>query len=226
MTLIEIMIVVVLLAMVAGGTVYSINALTRSHLRAACMKIVAAARFSYSRSVTQGSTVRIALDFENDQMAIEEAHGRVTLTRATDPRAARDDEESEDDGSSVDPWAAAEARLSETLQPGLGASPFQPVAGRDGSAMSRYQMQPVGRGVQIVRLISPHEPEPRERGRGSIYFFPQGRGEHSVVHLSDGGEQIYSVEIHPLTGRGKVHPFAFEPDEILDEDHSEVEDPG
>jgi hypothetical protein len=41
--------------------------------------------------------------------------------------------------------------------------------------------------------------------------------------LSDSSETVYSVEIHPLTGNARIHNFAFEPlDEI--EDEGEVRD--
>jgi hypothetical protein len=54
-------------------------------------------------------------------------------------------------------------------------------------------------------------------------------GEHAVVQLMKSDGTVYSVEIHPLTGRGRVHNFAYEPDSIQDEDAddedlSEVED--
>jgi general secretion pathway protein H len=146
-----------------------------------------------------------------------------------DPRRRTATEEG-DDGTVVDPWAAARERLEKTIQPTFGASPFSPIAGSDGSPLRRYQTQPVGGGVSIVRLVTPHEPDPREEGRGAIYFFPGGQSEHAVVQLGDGGDDVYSVEIRPLTGRAIIHNFAFEPEPIRDrfddEGQSEAEDPG
>lgn len=214
MTLIEIMIVVLIMAIAATGMSYSFGALNRTQLRSACMSITAASRFAYNRAITRGMTVRIAFDFENDTMAIEEAHGRITLARTTDQRRLdieEDDENANSDSAAVDPWAAAQARLADTLHPSFGASPFQPIAG------ARYAARPIAPGISIQRLITPHEAEPRVRGTGHIYFFPHGQTERAVVWVSDSddGENVFSVEIHPLSGRARVRNTAYEPEELV-----------
>lgn len=223
MTLIEIMIVVLIMAIAATGMSYSFGALNRTQLRSACMSITAASRFAYNRAITRGMTVRIAFDFENDTMAIEEAHGRITLARTTDQRRLdieEDDENANSDAAAVDPWAAAQARLADTLHPSFGASPFQPIAG------ARYAARPIAPGISIQRLITPHEAEPRVRGTGHIYFFPHGQTERAVVWVSDSddGENVFSVEIHPLSGRARVRNTAYEPEElVLDGEEEEGE---
>lgn len=225
MTLIEILIVIVIMAVAAVGISFAVGALTRTRLRSSTVKVVAASRYAYNRAVSQGTTTRVVIDVDENTIAIEEAHGRVTLARMDDPR--RENDESDDDEAGVDPWASAQQRLEETMRPTFGASPFSPIRGSGGEVLDRFRTQPIGNGIDVVRLILPHEPEPREHGKGSIYFFPHGMSEHAVVQLSD-GTNVYSVEIHPLTGRGKVHNFAFEPEPVSedarDEDLSEVRD--
>lgn len=211
-TLIEMMIVVIIIALAATGASYAFGALERTQLRSACMRIGAASRYAYNRSISQGTTVRLVFDLEQDTMGFEEAHGRVTLARRDDPRRL-DIAEGEDgeDVTAVDPWAAAQARLEDTLRPSFGASPFSAIEGR------RFATAPLGNGITIERLITPHDPEPRTRGQGSIHFFPGGQTEHSVIWLSDGGDRVFAVELHPLTGRARVYNHAFEPDELLDD---------
>ena len=63
----------------------------------------------------------------------------------------------------------------------------------------------------------------RERGKGYIYFWPGGQSEHAVVQLVDNADHVYSVEVHPLTGRARIYPYAYEPEELNEE---EVRDPG
>jgi prepilin-type N-terminal cleavage/methylation domain-containing protein len=227
MTLIEIMVVVVIIAMAATGVSMALGAVTRTKLRSSCMRIVAASRFAYNRAIAQGTTVRITFDFSKHTLAIEEAHGKVVLARAGDERVER--AEGGGDRAGVDPWEAAEQRLQNALEPSVGTSPFATITNADGEPIERYQHHPVGDGIQIARLLTPHEPEPRTDGHGSIYFFPSGMTEHSVVQLQKSDGTVYSVEIHPLTGRGRVHNFAYEPESIMDEDAededlSEVED--
>jgi len=225
MTLIEIMIVVVLLAIVASGITYSFNALNRTYLRSACMHITAGARYAYNRAIARNTTVRLVFDLDNGTMAFEESEIPVTLARIGDERReyTRDQAGGEDapdvDQSGIDPWAAARARLADTLHPTFGASPFQPLHG------AHYQAHPLGGGISITRLYTPHEEDYRDEGTGHIYFFPHGQTENAVVWVADNNDHTYSVELHPLTGRTRVRAFAYEPEELIlegDEDSSEV----
>ena len=46
MTLIEVMIVIVIMALAAGGATVALNSVTRAKLRSACVRTVAGARFA------------------------------------------------------------------------------------------------------------------------------------------------------------------------------------
>ncbi|MDH5490960.1 MAG: prepilin-type N-terminal cleavage/methylation domain-containing protein [Myxococcales bacterium] len=219
-SLIEVMIVILILALLVLGTGYAAGALGRTRLREAAMKVVSASRAGYNRAIIGGGTVRIAFDMEESTIALEEAPGFITLAAIDDSRRAAADEEAED-RAAVDPWEAARARLAEAYEPGLGRSPFGPIQDRQGHEMRRFRPRPIGEGVRISRIITPHEREPRESGKGAIYFFPGGMAEHAVVQLVDRDQNVYSVEIHPLTGRGEVHAYAFEPDDLLEEELDE-----
>ena len=226
MTLIEIMIVIILLAIVASGITYSFNALNRTYLRSACMHITAASRYAYNRAIARNTTVRLVFNLEDGTMGFEESEIPVTLARIGDERRefTHDQAEEEDDGpdvdsAGVDPWAAAHARLADTIHPTFGASPFQSLRG------ATYAQRPLGGGIRITRLYTPHEEEFRDSGTGHIYFFPHGQTENAVVWVSDSNEHTYSVELHPLTGRTRVRSFAYEPEELIlegDEDSSEI----
>ncbi|HJL18979.1 MAG TPA: prepilin-type N-terminal cleavage/methylation domain-containing protein [Sandaracinaceae bacterium LLY-WYZ-13_1] len=222
MTLIEVIVVLIIVALAATGITYTLGAITRANLRSACMTLTAASRYAYGRAISQNSTVRLLFDLNEDRMSFEEAHGRVTLARLDDPTREELEEEGEGDGAAVDPWAAAQARLDDTLNPSFGASPFSVIPG------SRYEPQELANRVHIRRLIVPHEPEPRTEGRGALYFFPGGHTEHAVIWVGDDEDRVYSVEVHPLTGRTRVYDYAYEPEELLDDgrggSRSEVDD--
>lgn len=207
MTLIEVMVAVIIVALAATSVGYALGAVTRANLRSACLTLTAAARYAYGRAIAQGTTVRLLFDFEANRMSFEEAHGRVTLARTDD--ATRQDLEEGEDQAAVDPWAAAQARLDDTLNPSFGASPFSAIPGQ------RFEARELASGVQIRRLIVPHEPEPRTEGQGALYFFPGGQTEHAVIWLGDDTDRVYSVEVHPLTGRTRIHAFPYEPEELL-----------
>ncbi len=227
MTLIEVMIVIVIGALLAVGATMGIGAITRANLRAGCMTVSAAARFAYHRAVSHGKTTRLAFDFGAHTLAIEEAHGNVVIEA---PGEDDDDEDGDDDGSR-DPWAAASAALDDTLHANLGRASFSPISNEvdeDGDGrveripIDRFQPRPF-EGCAPHLLISPHEREPREDGKGYIYFFPSGRAEHAVLQLVNEDGIVYSVEIEALTGRAQIHPFAFGEEDL---EELELRDPG
>lgn len=219
MTLIEMMIVIALIGLAASGVSYGFNALTRANLRSACSRVAGAVRFGYDRAVIQGKTVRLTFEIPGNTLALEETERDVTLAASEDPRRG---EEGEGAGAAaVDPWASAQQRMQEAFEPSFGASPFGPLTNTRGQVLEKYKKIELDDDVKIVRLIAPHEPDPKESGQGALYFFPGGRTEHAVVQLSDGSDDVYSIEIHPLTGRPKVHNEAYRPETLLDDPANE-----
>jgi prepilin-type N-terminal cleavage/methylation domain-containing protein len=214
-TLIEVILVVAIIAVVVTGATFGLGAVTRTRLRSSAFKVTSAARFAYSRSLTQGTTTRLRFDFEKNTMAVEETDTPVTLATEAQLEA--------DEGQAVDPWDLARTRLEQPLSPVRPTSPFHPITNRNGKVLKRYTAQPVGDAISIHALITPHETDTRTDGEGSVYFFPGGLTEHAVIQLTDSSDTVYSVEIHPLTGNARIHNFAYEPLDELDDD-GEVED--
>lgn len=205
LTLVEIMIVIVIIALASTGVVYSVGALTRTKLRASAMRVQAAARFARHRALTQGRTVRVVFDLDTESMGIEEADSRVTL--------ARGGEDDGEDDEAVDPWASAQALLENPDEPALGASSFAQITDEDGDPLPQYAIAPLD-GVRILRFVTDHEPMPREHGRVAFYFFPNGTGERSYVELADARDNELTVEIEPISGRGRVHGPEFDLEDI------------
>ncbi len=214
-TLIEVILVVAIIAVVITGATFGLGAISRSRLRSSAFRVMSAARFAYNRSLTQGTTTRLRFDLDKNTMAIEETYTPVTL--------ATNEQLESDQGEAVDPWDLAKTRLQEPLSPVTPTSPFQPISNQSGKVLERYSTKPVGDGVSVHALITPHESDTRIDGEGSVYFFPGGVTEHAVIQLSDSSDTVYSVEIHPLTGNARIHNFAYEPLNELD-DGGEVED--
>ena len=90
---------------------------------------------------------------------------------------------------------------------------FEPVEGELG------EVRELAGEVGFLKVLSPHEPRPREEGRAYVYYFPGGMTEHAVIQLTDGDEEdpeIFSIEIHPLSGRAEILSFEYEPEDELD----------
>jgi hypothetical protein len=232
------MVVMLLVVLASTAIIMGLNAVTHAEVRNGAMELVAAARFAYSRATSQGNTVRLHFDLDRHTLALEEAHGHHILARSGDPLR-----EEEGDGI-VDPWRAARAQLENTFEPSLGSTSFSPITGREDVILDKYRPHRLGSrfvadgqeelgepNIYIVRLIMPHEPEPRTTGQGSIYFFASGLAQEAVVQIADANrERVYSIAIDGLTGQARVYNYAFEPETLtedaFDEDASELRDPG
>lgn len=228
MTLIEIMMVIVIVAVGSAAASLGLNSLTKANLQSACVRLAALSRYAYHRALTQGTTVRVTFDFDKSTYAVSEAHGRVTLVRSDAPlrteaeRARRnegDDEsaDNEESGAAIDPWEAARQRIEKPDVLTLPASPFAQLTNPSGKPMARFTTQPVGDDIRVVKVIVAHEVKPRTEGKADLFFFPSGLTQHAVVQLADKNDIIYSVEIHPLTGRGKIHDAPYEPEVLMDD---------
>jgi general secretion pathway protein H len=218
MTLLEIIMVTVILALAVSGISFSVGALTRTNLKGGAGKLGAAMRYAYNRAITHGKIVRVHFAIPGGTFSVEEAtHGGVVVSRAKNKNDKTDLDAKGKRVDSVDPWEAAQAKISHPDKPTVGASPFGPLTTEDGEPSKRYQNVSFGRGVQTIKLLVPHEPQPVTKGEGSVHFFPGGHSERAVIQLGDGRDAVYSVEVHPLTGRVKIHAEAYEPKELLDE---------
>ena len=215
-TLIEVILVVAIIAVIVTGATFGLGAVTRTRLRSSSSKVMSAARYAYNRAITQGTTTRLLFDFKKNTMSVQETYTPVTL--------ATDEQLESTEGAAIDPWDLARARIEKPLEPPVPRSPFQTIANSNGQEIERFKAKPVGDGISVHALITPHEREKRTEGEGAVYFFPGGVTEQAVIQLSDSSDTVYSVEIRPLTGHARIHNFAYEPVDDLD-DTGEVEDP-
>jgi type II secretion system protein H len=210
MTLIEIIIVAVIMTLAASGLSLSLGALSRSNLKSAAGKIAAAFRYAYNRAATNGTTVRVHFTIPGVTFSIEEAHGGVLLATRKEKEEKKALNAQGKVVDAIDPWESAQARIAHPDKPTVGASPFSALTDSEGNDLKRYSNISLGRGVQFVKLIVPHEPEPRTSGDAAVHFFAGGRTEHALVEVGDGREGVYTVEVRALTGRVKIYPEAHE----------------
>ena len=206
LTLLEVMMVMVIMALAAAGATLGIGALTRTELRSSTMRVAAAAHFGYSRSISTGRTVRVVFDLDQDTISAEETSGRVAISRMD--ALTRGDEDETDLGA-VDPWESARIRMEQG--PMKATAAFGPITDPDGEEIEFYKSQSIGNGITILQVKTPHYPDPDQAGRVALYFFPGGRTERALIQLSDASDTVYTVEIHPLTGKAKMHPFPYDP---------------
>jgi prepilin-type N-terminal cleavage/methylation domain-containing protein len=139
MTMIEMMIVMVIIAVVMTGAALGMGSLTRQHLKSSSMRVAGAVRTAYSRAATTGKTVRIVFDIDNRAFWGEEAEGgRVLLSRDDDEAGyGRDDEaaEAEEEGGAPAAGdAPAGSNPADVLSGMLGLDPSQLMSVARGAA--------------------------------------------------------------------------------------------
>src|ERR1700752_2604019 len=64
MTLIELMIVILIIGLAAGGVVLTVRGVERAQVRAAASKLAAGIRYLYDRSVVTGKYYRLTIDLD------------------------------------------------------------------------------------------------------------------------------------------------------------------
>ncbi len=213
------MIVVVIIAIASSAVSMGLGSITRTNLRSACVRLASLSQYAYHHALSNGVTVRLTLDLDEGTVELSQAEGRVSLVRSDAPlrEEAFKSKDGVDPGAGIDPWAAAKARLEKPGQLVLPPSPFSAITSENGKPIKRFQKQPVGDNVAIARVVVSHEAEPREAGRTDLFFFPSGLTQHAVIQLRDKSDTIFSVEIHPLTGRAVLHNVPYEPEVLYDD---------
>jgi general secretion pathway protein H len=233
-TLIEIMIVLVIVGLGASAASLGLGSIARTNLKSACVRMMSLSRYAYHRALTSGTTVRLSLDLSRGTFALSEAHGRIALVRSDAPLREAAQEESDegavDPGAGIDAWSLARMKLEKPNELRLPRSPFEALTTPSGKVMERFKTQPVGENIRIHKVIVAHEALPKTEGATDLFFFPSGQTQHAVIQLADKNDTIFSVEIHPLTGKGTVYDSPYEPEVLMDdpaqrgETTSEVED--
>lgn len=210
-TLVEILVVLVLVALLAGAVIVGTGGIAASRLRGAAATIVAYSRIAVTRTNATGRPVRIVFDLEKGQIWIEES----TTSRALRENPLAKDEEtaSDDDFSGPDAQRARAAKAAgdaeaERFIEGKGKQrpSFQPIKGLEIAGESAGQQRDLGRSIEYHQVQIEHDLEPHTEGRAYLYFWPGGETEWASVQLRRSGEKAtgLTVLVSPLTGRARI----------------------
>jgi len=78
-SLIEIMVVVAIIGLAMGASVYGFRAIAKSELRSTSSKLAGAIRYCFDRAITTGSYYRIVLDLDGNKYWAEKSDDRMYL---------------------------------------------------------------------------------------------------------------------------------------------------
>lgn len=210
MTLIEVVIALLIVVMMVGVAIPTLNNITRAELRTSASKTSGMIKSTYDQAVLSGHTHRLVFDLDKKTITAEVATGYVSLTRGGESEGKQDKKDKEKEkshGSGVSVGSSSaddSAAILAIAKHDTTTSSFNdnPVQKASFTAVSKpYELAD---GVRIADLQSEHLREPVKVGRESIYFFPTGYSEHAIIHFEDNGGHVYAVEVEALSGRTKI----------------------
>ncbi len=200
-TLIEIMMVMALASLLATSAAVGFSSLRRGRLRAGAAHVASAMRRAYVHALTTGRTTRLVFAVGGNRYWIEDTDDAHVLD-ASDPLRQ---------GGAAPTAEAAEAAARDRARDIARQRPRAPRAEFNRPRGQRYEPRALADDVTIARLFTSQAEEPREEGDGYVYFWAGGIGERSVVQLRGASGEVYSVVLHPLTGRSEIFDRAVEP---------------
>ncbi len=205
-TLIEIMVVVALASLLATSAAVGVSAVRRGRLRAGAAHVASAMRRAYVHALTTGRTTRLVFVVGGNRYWIEDtddAHVLDTQDPLRQGGGAPTAERAEE-------LAREQARLIASQRPRAPRAEFARPQG------SRYRERDLGDDVVITRIFTAHESDARDEGNGYVYFWSGGVGERAIVQLRGVSGEVYSIVVHPLTGRSQIYDRAVEPPPVDD----------
>jgi general secretion pathway protein H len=205
-SLIEIMVVVAIVGLLMGATVYGFRSIAKSELRSSSAKLAGAIRYCFDRSVTTGSYFRIVLDLDGNKYWAERSDDRTYLTSGKENAPGRGqaldvqalEKQRDEDDAKLQELATSVGGQMVQLDP-----PPKPKRAKFQTFKDTTLPQVKLTRAKMFDVFTARQREPYLKGRAYLYFFPDGHTERAIVRLHD-GDDFYSLVVHPLTGRVEV----------------------
>jgi general secretion pathway protein H len=208
MTLVEVLIVIVLIAVLSAGIFFGSGMFSSSRQRAAATLIVSGVRLGVTRANATGRPVRMVFDLDNKRILLEETSGKMLRVK-----------EDDSSGAGAEPATEAEQKAraeAERIVEGVNKSRpvFAPVKqfGFDGDEPGAGRE--LGKGIEFLQIQTEHDEQPRKEGRAYLYFWPGGGTERASIQIrkqgSSDADSGLTIMVSRLTGRAKIERGAVE----------------
>ena len=201
MTLMEVLVVMVLIALLTGTITLGTGSIAAGRLRGAATFIVALSKVAITRANSTGRPVRIVFDISQNRVSLEESTGSRLLR-------VKEGEKSTGAGAeaATDAEKKAEAEAETFLQGARVARPnFVPTKKVELGGDNMGAGRALESGIVFRQVQTEHDTLARKEGRAYLYFWPGGATEWASVQLQPKGKKdTLTVLISPLTGRAKI----------------------
>lgn len=197
-TLVEISIAIVIVALLMGLAAPMVGGITQAALRSSAGHLSGILKATYDHAVLSGHTSRVVFDFEKNTATAEETSEYYGIVIEGEAESADKEEKAEakDEPSADAALLAIAKRQTDRGSRRVKKPTFSRIPGA-----SVYEFDD---DVKIAEIASEHLRTPAKEGREAIYMFPLGYSEHAVIYLEDTSGRVFSVEVEPLNGRTKI----------------------
>ena len=211
-SMIEVMVVIAIVTLITGVSVFGVRQIVRSDLRGSASKLAGAIRYCFDRSITTGAYYRMVIDLDNNKYWAEKSDERMYLVRGKEksPGAGQafdyEAEEKEKDEAEKKAKEDQESRgpIARLLEPPPTTKRARFQTFKDATLPTIALKK-----VKFFDLYTPRQNEPYTAGKAYLYFFPDGHTERALIRLTD-GDNFYSLLVSPLTGRVEVRSEKYE----------------
>lgn len=213
-TLIELMVAIVLLAGVVGMAVPYVNSMFGVTVRESSRKLSGTLRYFFDRAAITGKTYRVAINLDRHAWWVEVNDSEKEALVYRDEREREDGEKRQAD-------LLEEMDRQRKLAIGAASTLTVPLADQVLATFSRVddaEAKPVilpdsvaVLGVwtpQYSEVQRPAEEPPKDEAKDQVVYvhlFPGGYAERAFIYIGDGDEDVYTLEMEPLTGRVLIH---------------------
>jgi general secretion pathway protein H len=217
-TLIEIMVAFAIVALISATAVAGLRSLRKADLRQSSTEISGAMRYLFDRASVTGKIHRIVIDMETRSYWAEVSDDRFYIPREETEEQLREREDKE--ATEDEEEAQKRERAAKEAESGKGSganssfdlsklevADFRPKRARFAS-FKDLALKPVKlKKVRVRSVYTPRVTEPLTSGRAYVYFFPLGQTEPAIITLTDvdSDDTIYSLVVHPITGRVRIY---------------------
>ena len=222
MTLVEIMIVLFIIAMLAGGSVYMVGFITHGNLKDEAMRFTAAAQYTSNQAALNNRQYRLIIDLDENQYH----------TEMTDSAVVIDDGDEEAQSAYDEGLLPEEAREMERERRSKRSGLFREeeddpfgISRRTGfqrAEDSVIEPRTLRSGIEFESVRTESRTRAVRDGRVAIHFYPNGMQQQAhIVFRDPSTEAQFTLITEPLTGRIRAYSGEQEvPDDFGEEDYA------
>jgi len=227
-TLIELVVAVGVAVALIGVTIPAISSLTSMKRKSAAQELVSTVRYLFAKAQLEHKYIRLVINIDDASYKAEEADNPVALTdkklEVRDGRIVDNSEEEEKlaEEESKSLFTDFETLVSSDTMKWQGWYNFKNKLSRKIAQFSDASDEVIKPtkltdGIIFSGAITSSLEKKAESGEVSIFFFPNGFVQPSVIYISTQVEnetdqaESYSIKIHPLTGRAEIIEGDIEP---------------